>query len=424
MISSRPIQSFLSFARFSKIKLLPFTKAQALECIDKCDFRPDQPEIQKKFHATLNKGLYKTHKNFAQNPLLLTIMLLTFDQFAEVPSKMHVFYREAFLALSVTHDATKSAFKRALKTKLSIDEVSAYFAEICFRSYRDEKYEFTDGEFADYFGKLARADKSIAASDFLYDICYNLCLVYEEGGKYHFIHRSFQEYFAAVFMSKQNDKFISRLGGFFESRWPREFTNSAFPMLYDIIPERVEEFVFVPYLTELFAKCDASDGYWTFLEEEYPTIYYEIGEVDEYADNDPQSYVLEFVLNHLEYRDTLTPCDLPYYDSLVDEEVSADKATFMVLDMRGGKGAEAEWERKKIWPDYTPGEGEELNVSGYKLSFKAAMVRKYPQLYSELLSYLEQNDFIFMYEYQALRAYLMTLTDKIQERGDDLNDLL
>lgn len=46
-------------------------------------------------------------------------MLLTFEQYAEVPSKMHIFYREAFAALSVKHDASKGAYKRVLKTGLN-----------------------------------------------------------------------------------------------------------------------------------------------------------------------------------------------------------------------------------------------------------------------------------------------------------------
>jgi hypothetical protein len=385
------------------VKLLPFAKNQALELVDKSDFRADQPEIRQKFRNALEKTLFSSHTSFAENPLLLTIMLLTFARFAEVPSKMHIFYREAFLALSVTHDATKGAFKRALKTGLNIDEIEMYFAEICFRSYRDEKYEFTGNEFTDYFGKLSKADKSKTASDFLYDLCHNLCLMYFESGKYHFVHRSFQEYFAAVFMSKQTDDFICKLGKFFEKRSSRVLSNSAFPMLYDIIPERVEQFIFVPFPTDLFAKCDAQDGYWTFLEEEYPTIYYKNGYVGENVSNDLQSYILEFILAKLAYEYTFSADDLPFYDSLVEEEAEED-----IYDDDFDED------------EYPP----EPEIIGYKLEFDVECVRKNPQLYGELLSALEHEDFQFKCEYKAARGYLDTLISRIRERRDDLNDLL
>jgi hypothetical protein len=138
--------------------------------------------------------------------LLLTIILLTFEQYAEVPSKMHVFYREAFEVLAKRRDASKGAYKRALRTGLPVDTFADYFAELCFRSYNDEKFEMTTAEFAGYYNILnARAvvnDKKTTAGDFLEDLCSNLCLMYFEGNSYHFTHRSFQEYFCALFFSK------------------------------------------------------------------------------------------------------------------------------------------------------------------------------------------------------------------------------
>ena len=82
-------------------------------------------------------------------------MLLTFEQFAEIPTKRHEFYRKAFITLYETHDASKGAYRREFKTGLSADEFSAYFAEFCFHTYRDGKFEFNDDDFAVYFDMLA-----------------------------------------------------------------------------------------------------------------------------------------------------------------------------------------------------------------------------------------------------------------------------
>lgn len=54
--------------------------------------------------------------------------------------------------------------------------------------------------------------------DFLLDLTDNLCIMYKEGDKYYFIHRSFQEYFCAVFFSNQMDDQLERIGDFFENQ--------------------------------------------------------------------------------------------------------------------------------------------------------------------------------------------------------------
>ena len=72
-------------------------------------------------------------------------------------------------------------------------------------------------EFEVYFKKLTNPYVgSASADDFMYDLCFSMCLMYQESGKCYFAHRSFQEYFTAVFLSKQKDTVISKLGVFFE----------------------------------------------------------------------------------------------------------------------------------------------------------------------------------------------------------------
>ena len=80
--------------------------------------------------------------------------------------------------------------------------------------------------------------------------------MYLESGKYYFTHRSFQEYFSAVFLSKQKDSVISKLGDFFEKRERRMRGDQTFFMLNDLIPDKIDEFIFIPYLEDLFSKCD------------------------------------------------------------------------------------------------------------------------------------------------------------------------
>ena len=67
------------------------------------------------------------HESFASNPLLLNIMLLTYDNYADIPEKLHLFYSNAFETLYIKHDATKGGYKREFKTKLSSDDFKRVF---------------------------------------------------------------------------------------------------------------------------------------------------------------------------------------------------------------------------------------------------------------------------------------------------------
>ncbi len=44
-------------------------------------------------------------------------------------------------------------------------------------------------------------------------------------------------------------------------------------MLYDMIPDKIEEYIFLPYLKNILTKLDSNNTYWSFLENLYPTIY-------------------------------------------------------------------------------------------------------------------------------------------------------
>lgn len=416
IISSRPYQSFISYSRFTVLQLKPFSKVQALKLVDKLEFRPDEPIIKAKFRTELNENLYHTHSTFIENPLLLTIMLLTFEQYAEVPSKMHIFYREAFSALSVKHDASKGAYKRTLKTGLTAEKFADYFAEICSRSYHDEKFELTEDEFSKYFGLLKERekvnDRTTMASDYLYDLCSNMCLMYFESGKYHFTHRSFQEYFCALFFSKQKDKNLASIGEFFEKRHSRMYGDKTFNMLYDMISDKVEEYIFLPFLESLYMHCNSEEGYWTFLESMYPSLSYEKGETNEFIINTSQSYLFDFI-RVLNGRFAVDCNDFPHYDSLVSTEyvhvIDEDEGEKLV------NADEVDWEYEKEYgiPD----------TVGWVYEFEIEAVRKESNEYKELLDCLDDDKFALKKDYVEIRKYLEKLQAKQRSTGDNLFDL-
>jgi len=421
IISSRPTGSFISMHRFTILKLCPFTKEQALALIDKLDFRPDEPNIKNSFRNELKTNLYVTHREFTENPLLLTIMLMTYEQFAEIPSKMHIFYREAYAALSQKHDANKGAYSRALKTGLTADRFADYFAEFCARSYRDEKYEFTDILFDKYFRSLhehAKESYRVTVSDFRDDLIENMCLMYYEGGKYHFTHRSFQEYFCALYFSKQKDKTLKYIGDLFESKTGSSYSDNTFSMMFDMIPEKIEEYIFEPFLTSLFKTCDEENGYWTFLQRMHPILYYEDGETNECYGNEPNSYIYNFIISIRNIQATLEDVSMPLDEVFVTNE-------WVYLDNKFNSSdydTDVLIERRRI-----PLEYEEWNgipdIVGRNYEIHIDRILQNPNIYKDILELLNSDDFPIKVEYLKSREYMQELIDKRETVGDDLFDL-
>lgn len=423
VISSRPAMSFVAFNRFTVFELQPFDKIQALQLIDKLEFRTDDPAIKDAFRKKLDEDLYFSHREFAENPLLLTIMLMTFEQFAEVPSKMHIFYREAYLTLSQKHDATKGAYKRALNTWVSADRFSEYFAEFCARTYYDEKFDFTDEDFERYYANMAEPKKdhnTASASDFITDLVSNMCLMYQESRKYHFTHRSFQEYFCALYFSRQKDKNLGAIGEVFEHKRSRFSQDKTFNMLYDMIPEKIEEYVFLPFLQKLFDECDAHDGYWTFLQKIYPTIQYDKGDADS-AENKSESFLFSFIASVKGFQGFHYFSDFPEEeDFLTGEWVQLDDE-YMQYD--------PEYHGETIPKDDIPWEYthelgfDDPDIIGCNYEFTIKDIFMNQARYKAFRDIIDDDYFTYKEEYVEAREYLEQLIEKQNPRSTNLFDL-
>lgn len=222
-----------------------FSKIQTLSLVQKLEY---DEEIKERFYKALDESLYEKHTSFASNPLLLNIMLLTFENYAEIPEKLHVFYGNAFETLFFKHDATKTGYKREIKSKISYDEFKKIFGQFCFTTYIKEEFEFEESLLIERL----RGFSNITPEDYIYDLTNAICVLYKDGLKYRFTHRSFQEYFAALYIKDLNDdKFKKVFNALLEKNTKRLWLDQMIYMLYDMSSERFENNIIIPYLKEL-----------------------------------------------------------------------------------------------------------------------------------------------------------------------------
>ena len=262
VVSARPYSSFIHLKRFERYELLPFTKEQALELAKKLPYRDDKPGFKDDFIKELDTRLYTMHKDFVENPLLLTIMMMTYESINDVPTQIHKFYERAYSVLSQEHDQTKpNHFKRPLSTGLDPDRFEEYFAEFCANSYTQEESIFDNSRMNEYFSEAKKnigseEEQYIAVKDFIEDLTINLCLMFKkEDGKYYFTHDSFQEYFCAKFFASQLEDELPGIGQYFEET--KRDIGRTFDMLYGMKKAAVNKFIILPFLEEIF-KADES----------------------------------------------------------------------------------------------------------------------------------------------------------------------
>lgn len=251
ILSSRPLEEFIGWNQFEELHSNPLTKKQALSLIDKIEY---DEKIKNKFYKELDDSLYDKYHTFASNPLLLTIMLLTFENGASIPDKLNDFFEQAFTTLFHTHDATKGGYKRDILSKLGYEDFKTVFSYFCFKSFFNSDYRFSENKVLEYIG-LARKKEVIEAKfdsvEFLKDLTNSVCMLIHEGLEYRFSHRSFQEYFAALYTTQIDDSQQK----IFLKMWLQDSsyrqTSNYLDMLYGLQPLRFVKNVISPAIREL-----------------------------------------------------------------------------------------------------------------------------------------------------------------------------
>jgi len=196
LMTSREEPYISSIQNFHFYKIKQLEKDESFELIRKFD--PGN-KISSALIDKLNQQA-ETYLEFIKNPLLTTLLYKAYEYKQQIPLKKHIFYRQVFDALFEGHDLTKDGFERQKKTKLDIDEFEATCRGVGLISMKEQKIEFTRDEFNIAAKKIENIvpQKKISPSDLLLDLTNRVPLFCKDGNNFRWVHRSMQEYFAAL----------------------------------------------------------------------------------------------------------------------------------------------------------------------------------------------------------------------------------
>lgn len=205
IITSRDNDAIRRISHFDLYDINGFTLEQARTLVKKSHV--DDVVIEN-FTKLFDEEFFQRYQTFLKIPLMVLMMVITFRSSASLPQEPHKFYENVFTALFDDHDASKGGWRR--QRNLGFLEAKRLLAIFCIRTYLSGQYEFSRSEFEKAItDSIHIANKSTyqvtkvkAPTDkVISDISESLCLIVEDDGTYYFVHRSFQEYFAAYFIS-------------------------------------------------------------------------------------------------------------------------------------------------------------------------------------------------------------------------------
>ncbi len=134
-------------------------------------------------------------------PLLVTLLLISYKSYQEIPVQLSDFYESIFITLLQRHDGTKPTFTRPRNCSLNDNQYRQIFDAFCFESKKQK------GNYFNYQQIYSLLEKSMSllginedVDSYIKDIKNVTCLLLEESNQYRFIHRSVQEYYSASFI--------------------------------------------------------------------------------------------------------------------------------------------------------------------------------------------------------------------------------
>lgn len=253
IVSSRPDREFSGWQNFTELSVEPLTLKKACLLVEKLQF---DSEIKVKFITDLKENLYQKHESFLSNPLLLSIMLITYGLSASIPNKLSIFFSQAYEALFERHDALKAGFQRDRRTMLDIQEFARVFSSFCVITYDKREFQFGYTDAINYLDLSKKFGSTpFNSSDFLKDLLKAVCLLVEDGLQIVFSHRSFQEYFVACFIRDASEDIQRKLLQRF-SRY--SFTDNILLLLWEMKPYTIERYYILPEIESILSLIKAT----------------------------------------------------------------------------------------------------------------------------------------------------------------------
>ena len=430
VLSSRPYAVDIPLNMFKVLTLCPLELEQAVEILNRIEYYPDMPELKRDFIENLKSHLFQDYRTFARNPLLLSFMMIKFCEDGTISEVKSDFYDEVFDVLVARHDMKKGGYRRRPESGLTHTRLKAYFAAFCSMTFQKGELSFFRSQLIDYFSALLHRsgkpnEQEVNPEKLLEDYVSGICMLYKEGEKYYFVHRSFQEYFCACSLLKQRPEKLKDIREHFDDDGLIRY-DMVLSFLYEKDPLKVEEWIFLPFLEQLLSQCENEKGYWTYVTLMYPKFHYEIVEDDYRKEgpniyiSDPDSFLLEFIFSLFPPQGVVEKPDLLQYDDYIDAVY-----TRIMID---GESAFTTMDQAKLYYE-EQGRLNEFDDDpppflGYHIAIPTEELYNMRDEMPQLIAAFERDDFKLKAEYESLKLICEEMKRRVSFHTEDFVEII
>lgn len=251
IISSRDENELSCFGDFQRFDIKSLNKKEAYKLIKKYDNNGElSKELINKLETEEN---LKIINEFLENPLMVSLLYKAFEYKKTIPYKKHIFYRQVYDALFEEHDLSKSgAYERKKESNLDIEDFHCVLRTIGFITL-NKGVIYSKEEFIEIIKQAKEKIIGINFNEnkFIKDIIHAVPIFIKEGNEYRWAHKSFQEYFAAMYISYDSkNKQSLILSKISEKDKIRTYYN-VLDFCYDIDYKKFIRAILLPILIEL-----------------------------------------------------------------------------------------------------------------------------------------------------------------------------
>ncbi len=262
LITSRPYTNIDTLPLFSNYVVcdLLFTEIPAFV---KKQIPESETELAEKMIKAIAQIESHSYKSFLSNPLLLSMFILTYQSYSEIPQKRSDFYKQVFDTLYSVHDSvSKLSFVREKQSGLTKEGFEDLLKLFSFISYFEEKFLYQPDYLERKLTYIKEKKKSFSFENqkVIEDLQVAIGILNKDGLAYTFPHRSLQEFFAANYisgLSESNKRAVyDKIGTAIKSGWLYLIDNYHFlSLLAEQDYKSIVSILAIPLLEKEFSRA-------------------------------------------------------------------------------------------------------------------------------------------------------------------------
>jgi hypothetical protein len=209
LITSRPGANVESLPRFESYFVNELSTMQIKQFINMQLQRCEDIKLAKKIIAVVDRPENKDYNSYLSSPLLLSMFIMTFNSYPELPKTKSKFYWNVYDTLCTKHDSfTKhGGYQHERKTGLQNEELQNILKWFSYTSLFKGKYSFDNQYFSDLLGKIkVKLNLDCNLLELIEDLTVAISIIMIDGLEYKFPHKSLQEYFTALLIRDQTEE--------------------------------------------------------------------------------------------------------------------------------------------------------------------------------------------------------------------------